>query len=94
MRRKDMLERMTQTARRTSEPILKQPLVELCGLNRVLIENHRGVREYSAENICVWVVFGLICINGQDLEICRMTADQLVITGNVDTVTLLKGTVK
>lgn len=91
MRRKDMMERVTQVASRTGEPILMQPLLELCGEHRVLIEHHRGVAEYSTEAIKVNVRFGAIRILGDNLEICRMTSEQLVVVGNVATVDLLKG---
>lgn len=91
MRGKDMMERMTNVASRTGEPILKQPLLELCGEHRVLIEHHKGIAEYSANRINVKVRFGVICIAGTSLEICRMTADQLVITGNIETIGLQKG---
>lgn len=91
MRRKDMLERMTQAALCSGEPILKQPLVELCGAHRVLVEQHMGVGEYSSETVNVNVRFGRVVISGRNLEICRMTLDQLVITGEITSVTLLKG---
>lgn len=91
MRRKDMMERMTQVASMTGEPILKQPLLELCGEHRALIEHHKGIVEYSKEAVSINVRFGIIRIEGTHLEICKMTADQLVITGSIDTVTLQKG---
>ena len=91
MRRKDMMERMTKVAAMTGEPILRQPLLELCGAHRALIEHHKGIGEYSKEAVSVNVRFGAIRIGGTNLEICKMTADQLVITGNIDTVTLQKG---
>ena len=91
MRRKDMIGRMTQAASMTGEPILKQPLLELCGEHRALIEHHKGIGECSKEAVSVNVRFGIIRIEGTNLEICKMTADQLVITGSIDTVTLQKG---
>ena len=91
MRGKEMVERITDVAARTGEPILKQPLLELCGEHRVLIEHHKGVGRYSPEEINVKVRFGAITIEGTCLEICRMTVDQLVITGNIHTITLMKG---
>jgi sporulation protein YqfC len=91
MRGKDIMDRVTDAASRTGEPLLKQPLLELCGEHRVLIEHHKGIGAYSPKEIHVKVRFGEICIGGMDLEICRMTAEQLVITGRIETVTLLKG---
>lgn len=91
MRRKDMMQRMTDVASRTGEPILKQPLLELCGEHRVLIEHHKGIGEYSSRFINVKVRFGSVMIGGTGLEICMMTSEQLIITGDIETVTLLKG---
>lgn len=91
MLRRDVMNRMTQVASRTGEPILRQPLLELCGEHRVLIEHHKGVGEYSTEAVSVKVGFGAIRISGTKLEICRMTAEQLVIAGNIDMIELVKG---
>lgn len=91
MRRRDMIQRFTELATLAGEPILKQPILELCGENRLLIEHHMGIGEYSSENIHVNVKFGWICVKGTDLELCCMTAQQLVITGNIEMVSLRKG---
>lgn len=65
-----------------------QVLVEIMGDNRVLIEHHRGVREYSRECIGINVRFGVIQILGRCLELRCMTKEQLVISGKIDCVTL------
>ncbi len=70
------------------EQLPGQVLVEILGENRVLIEHHRGVREYSRERIGVCVRFGLVEITGCALELKRMSADQLVITGRIHGVQL------
>lgn len=88
---KNMIERMTEVALQTGEPVLKQPLLEVCGEHRVLIEHHKGVEEYSRNAVKVKVRFGSILVEGTGLEICSMTAEQLVIVGDIDTVALLKG---
>lgn len=91
MQGKDMMERMVEVASRTGEPILLQPLVELCSDRRVLIEHHQGIGAYSSEAVNVNVRFGTIRIIGSNLVICKMTADQLVITGGIDAIMLEKG---
>ena len=65
-----------------------QVLVEIAGENRVLIEHHRGVREYSRERITVNVRYGLVQICGNCLELRCMTKAQLIISGSIDSVTL------
>ena len=94
MRGKDVVGRVTEAALRSGEPILQQPLLELCGEHRLLIEHHNGIGMYSSDGIDVKVRFGYINICGSNLEICRMTAEQLIIIGNIVSVTLLKGSGK
>lgn len=65
-----------------------QVLVEIAGDSRVLIEQHRGVREYSREKIGVKVCYGLVQVCGSGLELRCMTREQLVISGRIDSVTL------
>ena len=67
-----------------------QSLVELAGDNRVLIENHRGVVEYSRCRIGVAVRCGQIQVCGSGLELARMSQDQLVIIGQVESIHLLR----
>lgn len=70
------------------ETLPGQVLVEISGENRVLIEQHRGIREYSPERIGVCVRYGLVEICGSSLELRCMTKDQLIISGRIDSVTL------
>lgn len=71
------------------EQLPGQVLVEILGKNRVLIEHHRGVREYSPERIGVNVKYGVVQIIGSCLQLRCMTDQQLVITGCIDSIELL-----
>lgn len=73
-----------------AEPLPGVPVVEVAGECRVLIERHAGVTEYSRERICVKVCYGLVCVCGCGLELTRMTRQQLVISGRIDGVQLLR----
>ena len=92
MRNKEVIGRVAEAALRTSEMLSKQPLLELCGDHRVLVENHNGIGDFSAGRIDIKTKFGLYSIDGLDLEICRMTAEQIVISGEIDTITLFRET--
>ena len=70
------------------ESVPSQPIVEIAGECRVLIENHRGVAAYGREKILVKVPFGSVCICGCDLEMRHMSKEQLVIYGRIDSVGL------
>ncbi len=86
----NFLERLTEEADLTAQPLPGQPIVEIAGDRRVLVENHFGVKEYSRERITVKVRYGSVCICGCQLELLQMTREQLVIQGRIDGVTLLR----
>lgn len=82
------LEQLTQSADMSGECLPGQSLLELLGDNRVLIERHRGVQEYSRERIGIKMRFGQVVVCGCGLEMIHMTRDQLVIRGRIDCITL------
>lgn len=70
------------------ESLPGQVVVEISGENRVLIEHHCGVREYSRERIGVKVKYGMLQVCGSCLELRCMTREQLVISGRIDCIVL------
>ena len=66
------------------------PLAEIMGDRRVLIEQHRGVVTYGTCEVCVRVKFGVIQVCGSSLSLSRMSKEQVVISGTIDCVRLLK----
>lgn len=67
---------------------LGQPLIEVAGDRRVLIEHHQGVNQYGAGCICVKVKYGIVSVEGCGLEIARMSREQLIIRGRIDRIAL------
>ena len=90
MLRKSM-EKLLLGADLPGEIVPGQPLLELAGNTRALIEGHSGVLEYGPERIRVRVKFGNLCISGRELELARMSGDQLVILGQIEAVVLEGG---
>jgi sporulation protein YqfC len=86
-----LLEKFTNATDLPDAPIPGLPLIELTGDARVLMENHCGVTEYGKERICVKVKFGQVCISGQELNLAKMTKNQLVICGRIQSVELFRG---
>lgn len=74
---------------RGSGEFIKQPIVEIAGQNRVLIENHQGVLAYSREEIGIRVSYGKIIIMGSDLQLMQISFEQLVVKGHIDSLQLL-----
>lgn len=69
----------------------RQSLVEIVGCRRVLIEQHCGVKAYSREKIIVRMKYGDLHICGDCLEFGRMSREQLIIRGEIVSVTLQRG---
>lgn len=87
---RNWLERLSDSADLPDEHPPGLPLVELAGDRRVLIEHHKGVIQYGTEQICVKVKYGTVTIVGMGLELMRMTREQLVICGQIHSVTLCR----
>lgn len=64
------------------------PLLELLGDRRILIEHHMGVIEYTPQRIRVGMRYGEFIICGNQLDIIRMTKEQLVISGRIQMISL------
>ena len=87
-RGRNFFERLAEETDLSGQPLPGQPIVEIAGDRRVLIENHFGVKEYSKERITVKVRYGCVSICGCQLELLRMTREQLVIRGRIDGVSI------
>ena len=70
---RNFLEQLALSSEIGTEAISGQPMVEISGDRRVLIENHFGVKAYNRESIVVNVKYGCICVCGCGLELMRMT---------------------
>lgn len=84
----DWLQHLADRTELESEVVPGLPILEIAGDRRVLIERHSGVLEYGPERIRVRVSYGVLCITGCSLELIRMTPQQLIIDGRVDSVCL------
>lgn len=78
-----MLERAVDTFDLPGEVLIGMPKLTITGNRRLHIECHKGILEYDR---CLIIVNGgsvLVKIRGEDLEICSMSAEELLIMGFV-----------
>ena len=89
-RSRQWAQRLADGAQLYGEALPGVPLIEIAGDRRVLIERHDGVIEYGRECIRVCVRYGTLCITGNDMELTQMTREQLIISGKIDGIQILR----
>lgn len=72
--------------------LLKNPLIEILGDHRVLVENHRGLVGYTDDQIIIRVNNGYVFVKGISLKLRLMSKEKLVICGKIHAVQLQEET--
>ena len=62
------------------------PKITVVGFERVIIENYKGILEYQDYFVRLNTYIGIININGFNLNLEEMTADDLLVTGKIDSI--------
>lgn len=88
------LRQIADHAELTEEAIPGQPVIELLGEGRVVIEGHQGVSGYRDDEISVKTQLGIVKISGCNLKLSHMSTYKLVISGRINCVHLAGGTEK
>lgn len=66
------------------EVVTGLPKITILGFNEILIENYKGILEYEEYYIRVNTYIGVININGFNFNIKQMTEEDILITGQID----------
>ncbi len=59
------------------------PRVELVGRNQLRMENHKGILAYGDDEVLVSGGRLVVRVKGRNLELKAMTADELLIMGEI-----------
>ncbi|NLC44586.1 MAG: sporulation protein YqfC [Clostridiales bacterium] len=62
---------------------LNLPKIIMIGSNQMLVENHKGVIEYIPQRIRVNSSIGVIRVQGKEMELRNIAADDIMITGDI-----------
>lgn len=62
---------------------LNLPKISMIGSNQMLVENHRGVIEYTPQRIRVNSSIGVIRVQGNEMKLKNIAADDIMITGGI-----------
>lgn len=63
--------------------VLKAPIITITGQTELLIENYRGILEYTNQFVRIQTKIGRIKITGERLYIPYYTNDEMKITGHI-----------
>jgi len=65
---------------------LDLPRIVIVGELGVLIQNHRGLIQYSPDRIVVGVGEGQIVVTGESLKISEVNREDMIVRGRIKTV--------
>ena len=65
-----------------------EPKLIITGFNEMIIENYKGILEYEDYYIKINTYIGIININGFNLNLEKMTEDNIKITGKIEALDL------
>ena len=82
-------ERLSKAFEFPADVILDIPRITIEGNNRLIIENHGGIIEYSMERIRIRIRHGESLIQGKRLIIATILKDQIEINGEITKVEFL-----
>lgn len=64
------------------------PKLTITGFNEMIIENYKGILEYEEFFASISTHIGIININGFNLNLEKMTNDDIKITGKIESLEL------
>lgn len=65
-----------------------EPKITIMGFEKIMVENYKGILEYENFYIKLKSYCGAININGFNLTLTEMTDENLLITGNIESIDL------
>ena len=64
------------------------PKIIITGFNEIILENYKGILEYEEFFASISTYIGIININGVNLNLEKMTNDDIKITGKIENIEL------
>lgn len=89
--RRGLFESLTNRIDLQEEAEPAQPILELLGGRRVLLEYHDGVTSYEPQKVVIQVRSGQIYVCGAGLELNHMSRERLIISGRIDSIEIMRG---
>lgn len=84
-------DRLINTFGLPPEVMLRLPLIMMVGGKSFILENHKGILEYSRERIRIRLLKGELTLLGRDLVIRSISQEEIQIQGEILGITLGEG---
>ena len=62
------------------------PKITIIGFKKIMVENYKGILEYENFFVRLNTTIGVLNINGFNLSLNEMTDEDLIITGNIESI--------
>ena len=86
MRNKRKESRFEKLLELPKEVVSNEPRITISGFNEMLIENYKSILEYEEFYIKLNTYIGVININGFNLNLEKVSQDDIMVTGKIDSV--------
>lgn len=64
------------------------PKITITGFSEIILENYKGILEYEEFLASISTHIGIVNINGYNLNLEKMTNDDIKITGKIESIEL------
>ncbi len=75
--------KITKALELPREIVLDLPLISMVGNDELLIENYRGLIEYTGEKMRINTKAGVVRIEGKNLVLKHITSENVLINGKI-----------
>lgn len=72
------------------EAILNLPKITILGSNRFVVENHKGIIEFTPQRIRINTSIGTLNVCGNGLHINYILSDEIMLEGDISTIEFIK----
>lgn len=82
-RKESALDRILEVPK---EIATNEPKLTISGFKQMLIENYKAILEYQDIYIRIKTYIGIINISGFNLKLGEMTSDDIMVSGDIETI--------
>ena len=86
--RKKKINKLEKILEMPQEVYSNVPKLTITGFNEIILENYKGILEYEEFFTSISTYIGIVNITGVNINLEKMTNDDIKITGNIEKIEL------